>query len=61
VFGFRVTQAGVDDKFRMTVPVYLEFANGRTVRLGRVPMVGTTSVEQKVPLKGLKDAPGAHS
>jgi hypothetical protein len=57
VFGFKVTQSGVDDKFRMIVPVYLELTDGRTVNLGRARLVGNTSVEQKVPMKGLKDVP----
>ncbi len=57
VFGFKVTQSGVDDKFRMIVPVYLELADGRTVNLGRARLVGNTSVDKKVPLKGLKDTP----
>jgi len=53
----KVTQSGVDDKFRMIVPVYLELADGRTISLGRARLVGNTTVDQKVPLKGLKDAP----
>jgi Peptidase family M1 domain len=57
VFGFKVTQSGVDAKFRMVVPIYLELADGRTVNLGRAHLAGNTSVDQKVPLKGLKDAP----
>ncbi len=57
VFGFKVTQSGVDDSFRMLVPIYLELADGRTVNLGRARLSGNTSVEQKVPLKGLKDKP----
>ena len=57
MFGFKVTQSGVDDKFRMIVPVYLELTDGRTVNLGRARLVGNTSVEQKVPMKGLKDVP----
>ncbi|HKM85455.1 MAG TPA: M1 family aminopeptidase [Terriglobales bacterium] len=57
VFGFKVTQSGVDDKFRMIVPVYLELIDGRAVNLGRARLVGNTSVEQKVPMKGLKDVP----
>ncbi len=57
VFGFKVTQSGVDDKFRMTVPIYLELAEGRTAFLGRVRLLGNTTVDQKVPLKGLKDTP----
>ena len=34
VFGFKVTQSGVDDKFRMIVPIYLELADGRTRKAG---------------------------
>jgi Peptidase family M1 domain len=54
---FKVTQSGVDDKFRMIVPIYLELADGRNVNLGRARVIGNSSVEQKVPLKGLKDTP----
>ena len=57
VLAVKVTQSGVDDKFRMIVPVYLELADGRTISLGRARLVGNTTVDQKVPLKGLKDAP----
>ena len=57
VFGFKVTQSGVNDKFRMLVPIYLELADGRTVPLGRARLAGNSSVEQKVPLRGVKDAP----
>ena len=57
VFGFKVTQSGVTDKFRMLVPVYLELANGNIVFLGRVRLVGNNSTEAKVPLKGIKDTP----
>jgi Peptidase family M1 domain len=57
VFGFKLAQSGVDDKFRMLVPVYLELADGRTVPLGRIRITGNTNVDQKVPLKGLKDTP----
>ena len=57
VFGLKVTQSGVDDKFRMIVPIYLELADGRTVNLGRVRLFGNTTVDEKLPLKGLKDAP----
>ena len=57
VFGFKITQSGVDDKFRMIVPIYLELADGRTIHLGRARLLGNTSVEQKLPIKGLKDVP----
>ncbi len=57
LFNLKVTQSNVDDKFRMLVPIYLELADGRMVNLGRAHVTGNTSIEQKVPLKGLKDAP----
>jgi Peptidase family M1 domain len=56
-FGFKITQSGVEDKFRMIVPIYVELADGRTVNLGRARLIGNASVDQKVPLKGLKDPP----
>ena len=57
VFGFKLTQSGVDEKFRMIVPIYLELADGRTINLGRANLKGNSSIEQKVPLKGVKVAP----
>jgi hypothetical protein len=57
VVNFKITQAGVDDKFRMLVPIYLELADGRMVNLGHARLVGNSSVDEKVPLKGLKDPP----
>jgi len=52
-----VVQSGVDDKFRMVVPVYLELADGRIVFLGRLRIAGNSAGTAKVPLKGLKDKP----
>ena len=57
LFSFKVTQSGVDDKFRMMVPIYLELADGRMVNLGRANLTGNSSVEQKVPIRGLKESP----
>lgn len=57
VFGFKITQSNVDDHFRMVVPIYLELADGHTISLGRARLLGNSTVEQKVPLKGLKDTP----
>jgi hypothetical protein len=57
VLKFKATQSNVDDKFRMPVPLYLELADGNVVFLGRARMNGSTSVEQTVPLKGLKTRP----
>ena len=41
----------------MLVPIYLELADGRIVSLGRARLSEYTSVEQKLPLKGMKDRP----
>ena len=57
MFSFKVTQSGVDEKFRMLVPIYVELADGRTVNLGRARVFGNGTVEQKVPLRGIKDSP----
>jgi len=57
VFSFKATQSNVTDSFRMLVPIYLEMADGRALFLGRARLIGNTTLEQKVPLKGLKDAP----
>jgi len=61
VMNVSVTQSGVDDKFRMLVPVYLELdeggKEGRVVFLGRARLTGNTTVSQKLPLRGLKTKP----
>src|SRR5216684_4244899 len=53
----KLSQSNVDDKFRMLVPVYLEMGDGNIFFLGRARLAGNTTVEQKVPLKGLKTKP----
>lgn len=57
VMKMKLTQSGVDDKFRMIVPVYVELAEGNIAFLGRARLIGNSSVENKVPLKGLKTRP----
>jgi len=57
VFSMKLTQSDVDERFRMLVPLYFEFADGHIAQIGRVTMVGNTSQEGKLPLKGLKDIP----
>ncbi len=57
VFNMKLAQSGVDDHFRMLVPIYLELADGNIAFVGRARIAGNTSVEQKVPLRGLKTKP----
>ncbi len=57
VLNMKITQSDVGQKFAMPVPVYLELSNGRVARLGTARLVGNTTVEEHVPLKGLKEKP----
>jgi aminopeptidase N len=57
VLSMKVMQSNVDEHFRMLVPLYLEMADGQMFFLGRARMNGNSSIEQKVPLKGLKAKP----
>lgn len=45
------------DSFRMLVPIYLELADGNIFFLGRGRIIGNSVLEQKIPLKGLKEKP----
>lgn len=45
VLKFKVTQSGVDDNFKMRVPIYLDF-DGRLTRLGTVAIVGNSSTQE---------------
>jgi hypothetical protein len=42
----RITQSGVSDKFKMLVPIYLDYGKG-FVRLGEATLIGNSSVELK--------------
>ena len=57
VLNFKITQSNVDEHFRMLVPLYLELANEQTTFVGRARLIGNSSFELKVPLKGVKDRP----
>lgn len=53
----KVTQSGVDEHFKMAVPVYFESAEGKFFFLGRIKMVGNQPVELHIPLVGMKTKP----
>ena len=57
MFGFKITQSNVDENFRMLVPIYLELADGRIVNFGRARLTGNTTIDQKMPIKDLKEKP----
>jgi hypothetical protein len=54
---FRLTQSGVDKDFAMVVPIYLELANGKIVRVGSAKLAGNTTAAQTVTLTSLKEQP----
>ena len=51
---FKLTQSGVPERFKMLVPVYLEFNDGRVMRLGVVTAIGNATVEKEVPMGKLQ-------
>jgi Peptidase family M1 domain len=57
ILNFKITQSNVDPKFKMLVPIYLELDKDKMFNLGRARLVGNTTVNQTVPLKGLKTQP----
>jgi aminopeptidase N len=56
-FKLKLSQSGVDQNFKMLVPIYLELNDGRILSLGRARLLGNTGLEQTVSLKGWKEKP----
>ena len=50
---FKLVQSGVSDGFKMLVPIYLEFADGKVAHLGTVNITGSTTMERTLPLSKL--------
>jgi Peptidase family M1 domain len=59
VMDLSIAQSNVDDRFQMIVPVYLELANGRVIRLGNTLVAGNNTKSEHIELgkMGLKDMP----
>lgn len=47
---FKLEQSGVSENFKMIVPLYIEFNDGRTLRLGIIPMYGNSTSDKTVPI-----------
>lgn len=45
---FKLTQSDVSDDFKMLVPIYIEMADGRNLRLGALAIKGNTTADQTV-------------
>jgi aminopeptidase N len=50
----KLTQSGVSPYFKMLVPVYVEMADGKIIRLGSFRITGTGTIEQTVQLPKLQ-------
>jgi aminopeptidase N len=47
---FKLTQSEVPADFKMAVPIYLEFSDGRVICLGSISLFGSTTADKTVPL-----------
>ena len=52
----KLTQSGVPAEFKMLVPIYLELADGRVMRLGSANVTGDNTIEKTVQLPKLPAA-----
>ena len=52
----KLTQSGVPPEFKMLVPVYLELADGQTLRLGSANISGNNTVDKTVQIPKLSAA-----
>jgi hypothetical protein len=57
IFVYKLTQSGVDDAFRMPVPIYLELPDGRVILIGRILAKGNGTKEGRTLLPGMKGIP----
>jgi len=52
----KLIESGVSPAFRMLVPIYLEFADGKVTRLGSITITGDKTIDQTVQLPKLPSA-----
>ena len=50
---FKLVQSGVNDKFKMAVPIYFELADGKILRAGTAMIIGSSTAEKTIPLPKL--------
>ena len=50
---FKLVQSGVSANFRNLVPIYMELADGKVLRLGQVRLLGDSAVDQAVSIPKL--------
>jgi hypothetical protein len=54
VISMKLTQSNVSDGFKMQVPLYVELQDGRMLRIGNAGMVGSSTLEQEIPIGQLQ-------
>jgi hypothetical protein len=54
---FKLTQSKVSSEFEMSVPIYIELDEKKTIFLGHMPIKGSNSIEQTVNLGKLPNPP----
>jgi len=50
----KLVESGVPASFKMVVPVYIEFADGKVIRYGSIPIAGSSTFDRTVPLPKLQ-------
>jgi aminopeptidase N len=50
---FKLTQSGVQETFKMPVPLYLEYTDGKITRLGEINITGNKTIEQTMQLPNM--------
>jgi len=50
---FKLAQSGVPPEFKMPVPIYIELADGKVIRLGSANIIGDTTMEKTFQLPKL--------
>ena len=53
----KLQQSDVGPSFRMLVPIYIELPDGRPYRVGAAPLIGNSTFERDVALRGLSQKP----
>ena len=53
----KLEQSNVGPSFRMLVPIYIELADGHPFRVGAAPLVGNSTFERDIALRGLSQKP----
>jgi hypothetical protein len=53
----KLQQSDVGPSFRMLVPIYIELPDGRPYRVGAAPLIGSSTFERDIALRGLSQKP----